>query len=130
MTAHVPARPKPVLRTAKHDHGRIVEPAAAVDADQPARRASPGAGPAHQLHAIGLDPLEPAADRVRRGLTVRDPQRGPSRTGLPDRLKAGVEALSGLSLDDVTVHYGSPAPAKLEALAYTMGTHIHVGPGQ
>ncbi len=51
-------------------------------------------------------------------------------TGLPDDLKAGVENLSGISLDDVRVHYNSQRPAELEALAYTQGTEIHVGPGQ
>jgi len=29
----------------------------------------------------------------------------PNHTGLPDVLKTGVEALSGLSMDDVRVHY-------------------------
>lgn len=51
-------------------------------------------------------------------------------TGLPDRLKAGIETLSGLSMDDVRVHYNSPRPAQLQALAYTRGADIHVGPGQ
>jgi hypothetical protein len=51
-------------------------------------------------------------------------------TGLPVRLKTGVEALSGFSMDDVKVHYGSSKPAQLQALAYTQGTDIHVGPGQ
>lgn len=51
-------------------------------------------------------------------------------TGLPDRLKVGVEALSGMSIDNVSVHYNSAKPAQLQALAYTQGTEIHVGPGQ
>jgi hypothetical protein len=54
----------------------------------------------------------------------------PNRTGLPDALKAGVEALSGLAMDDVRVHRNSSAPATLGALAYTQGSDIHVGPGQ
>lgn len=54
----------------------------------------------------------------------------PNRTGLPDRLKAGVEALSGVAMDDVRVHRNSSAPAKLGALAYAQGTEIHLGPGQ
>jgi hypothetical protein len=54
----------------------------------------------------------------------------PNRTGLPDKLKTGVESLSGLSLDDVRVHYNSPKPAQLQALAYTQGSDIHVAPGQ
>ncbi|WP_287253554.1 DUF4157 domain-containing protein [Moorena sp. SIO4E2] len=53
-----------------------------------------------------------------------------NKTGLPDRLKAGVENLSGYSMDDVRVHYNSQKPAQLQALAYTQGTDIHVGPGQ
>lgn len=53
-----------------------------------------------------------------------------NRTGLPDRLKNGVEGLSGYSMDAVRVHYNSPRPAQLQALAYTQGTDIHVGPGQ
>ena len=57
-------------------------------------------------------------------------QRQPNKTGLPDRLKAGVEHLSGVSMDDVRVHYNSSKPAPLQALAYTQGTEIHVGPGQ
>jgi Domain of unknown function (DUF4157) len=53
-----------------------------------------------------------------------------NRTGLPDGLKSGIESLSGLSLDDVKVHYDSPKPSGLQALAYTQGTAIHVAPGQ
>ena len=52
------------------------------------------------------------------------------QTGLPDRLKSGVEALSGVPLDDVTVHYNSAEPAELDALAYTQGNDIHLAPGQ
>ncbi|MCR2807585.1 eCIS core domain-containing protein [Paenibacillus soyae] len=55
---------------------------------------------------------------------------GGNRTGLPDGLKAGVESLSGISLDDVRVHYNSSEPVKLNALAYAEGNDIHVGPGQ
>jgi len=54
----------------------------------------------------------------------------PNRTGLPDSLKAGVENLSGMSMDDVKVHYNSSKPSQLQALAYTQGSDIHVGPGQ
>ena len=44
--------------------------------------------------------------------------------------KSGVEALSGQSMNDVTVHYNSTEPGRLSALAYTSGTEVHVGPGQ
>jgi hypothetical protein len=53
-----------------------------------------------------------------------------NRTGLPDHLKSGIESLSGISLDNVQVHYNSAKPAQLNALAYTQGTDIHVAPGQ
>jgi hypothetical protein len=54
----------------------------------------------------------------------------PNKTGLPDNLKAGVESLSGVSLNNVQVHYNSPRPAQLNALAYAQGTDIHVAAGQ
>ena len=53
-----------------------------------------------------------------------------NNTGLPDNLKAGVESLSGVSLDNVKVHYNSSKPAQLNALAYAQGNDIHVAPGQ
>ncbi len=62
------------------------------------------------------------SDRIRRSTE--------NRTGLPDRLKSGIESLSGFSMDDVRVHYHSPKPAQLQAHAYTRGTEIHVAPGQ
>lgn len=56
----------------------------------------------------------------------------PSRndTGLPGDLKSGIEAVSGVSLDAVRVHFNSPRPAKLNARAFTQGTNIHVAPGE
>lgn len=54
----------------------------------------------------------------------------PNITGLPDNLKAGIRILSGLSLDHVSVHYNSPRPAELDALAYTQGSNIYIAPGQ
>ena len=60
----------------------------------------------------------------------REEAPSPNNTGLPDQLKAGVENLSGLSLDDVKVHYNSAKPAQLNALAYAQGTDIHIAPGQ
>ena len=53
-----------------------------------------------------------------------------SPAALPDGLRRGVESLSGLSLDDVRVHYDSPAPARVGALAYAQGTDIHLATGQ
>jgi len=53
-----------------------------------------------------------------------------NRTGMPDQLKAGIESLSGFSMDHVRVQYNSSQPAHLNALAHTQGTDIHVAPGQ
>lgn len=53
-----------------------------------------------------------------------------NRTGLPNGLKANLEAMSGFAMDDVRVHHNSARPAQLQALAYTQGAHIHLGPGQ
>ncbi|MDJ0732404.1 MAG: DUF4157 domain-containing protein [Crocosphaera sp.] len=50
--------------------------------------------------------------------------------GLPDRLKTKIEALSGIPMDDVKVHYNSPKPEQMRALAYTQGTDIYLAPGQ
>lgn len=53
-----------------------------------------------------------------------------NNTGLPDPLKARVEGLSGLAMDDVRVHYNSTRPTQVEALATTQGNDIHIAPGQ
>jgi uncharacterized protein DUF4157/DNA/RNA non-specific endonuclease len=57
-------------------------------------------------------------------------QRKANKTGLPDKLKSGIEHLSGHSMDDVKVHFNSSKPAQLQAHAYAQGTAIHIGPGQ
>jgi hypothetical protein len=54
----------------------------------------------------------------------------PSREGLPAALKAGIEGLSGIAMDDVRVHRNSAEPAKIGALAYAQGSDIHLGVGQ
>jgi hypothetical protein len=54
----------------------------------------------------------------------------PNHTGLPDGLKSGIEALSGMAMDDVRVHYNSDKPAQLNAHAYARGSDIHLAPGQ
>ena len=53
-----------------------------------------------------------------------------NKTGLPANLKAGVENLSRLSMDEVKVHYNSDKPAQLNAEAYAHATAIHIVPGQ
>ena len=57
-------------------------------------------------------------------------QKKSNNTNLPTQLKSGIENLSGISMDDVKVHYNSSKPAQLQAHAYAQGTNIHLGPGQ
>jgi hypothetical protein len=57
-------------------------------------------------------------------------EEGEVPTGLPTSLKSAIEDLSGLSMDDVAIHYNSSKPAELQALAYTQGSEIYLGPGQ
>ncbi len=52
------------------------------------------------------------------------------KTGIPTHMKQDFEARSGLSYDDVRIHYSSVKPAELGALAYTQGTNVYIGPGQ
>ena len=71
----------------------------------------------------GRAPDDASARRRRDGRTARS-------DGLPDRLRAALEALSGSDLSDVRVHYDSPEPARVDALAYTRGRDIHLASGE
>jgi len=79
--------------------------------------------PALAAMAAALD----GAPRVRQ-LAAMAPPAG--RSGLPDPLRAGIESLSGVSMEGVAVHYNSPRPAQLHAAAYAQGRDIHLAPGQ
>ncbi|WP_299836700.1 DUF4157 domain-containing protein [uncultured Tenacibaculum sp.] len=57
-------------------------------------------------------------------------QRAENKTGLPDQLKSGIEALSGIDMSDTRVHYNSSEPAQLQAHAFAQGNNIHIAPGQ
>ena len=52
--------------------------------------------------------LKSVADRF---VDKKQPIQRKNNTGLPDKLKSGVENLSGYSMDDVKVHYNSDKPA-------------------
>ncbi|MGB0563013.1 MAG: DUF4157 domain-containing protein [Spirulinaceae cyanobacterium] len=71
---------------------------------------------------------QPAA--VEGAVQRREERPEPNRTGLPDKLKTGVEQLSGYDLSGVRVNYNSPKPAEVQAHAYTQGTNIEVARGQ
>jgi hypothetical protein len=98
--------------------GRVVAQARASAPARPALAVQP---------KLVLDPQESKAP----GAGIGGPGVGQeNKTGLPDNLKAGIEALSGLSMDDVRVHYNSSKPVQLGAVAYTQERDIHVAPGQ
>lgn len=61
---------------------------------------------------------------------IQPQQQTINRTGIPTQMKLDFERRSGLSFDDVRVHYNSDQPAKIGALAYTQGNQVHIGPGQ
>ena len=50
--------------------------------------------------------------------------------GLPEQLKSGVESLSGMSMENVKVHYNSDRPAQLNAHAFAQGSDIKIAPGE
>lgn len=86
-----------------------------------------GPSPIHDTRSLlTAGPAQREADH--RG--AYETRRAPNRTGLPNELKAGIEGLSGLSMDDVRVHYRSPEPARFGALAHAHGADIHIAPGQ
>lgn len=51
-------------------------------------------------------------------------------TGIPGHMKMYVENLSGMSLDDVRVHYNSDRPKQFKALGYTEGRNVYLRSGQ
>lgn len=53
-----------------------------------------------------------------------------NRTNIPDVVKERIERTSGVSLDDVRVHYHSDRPGLVGALAYTQGNQVYMGAGQ
>jgi len=61
---------------------------------------------------------------------VKSPGLSHSVTGAPDNMMAGIEASTGIPMDDVRVHYNSDKPAQLNAKAFTKGSDIHIAPGQ
>lgn len=111
MHAHSTAHAEPSSRSAAELSRSAVAPSA--------RATAPASDRLVQLAAV----LQPASS------STAEPQAA-NRTGLPASLKAGIEQLSGQSLDHVRVHRNSAKPAQLNAHAYAQGGDIHLAPGQ
>lgn len=77
-----------------------------------------------------LAQLAPKKKPLQMAVKKKPVQRAARSDGLPPAVQRGVEALSGMSMDHVRVHYNSPKPAQLNAHAYAQGSDIHVAPGQ
>ena len=52
-----------------------------------------------------------------------------NRTGLSDSMKQALEKKVGFSADDVRVYRNSSLPERMGALAVSLGSDIHLGPG-
>ena len=108
--------------------GRLPAPAEQVPGPGAPADSPRIAGQAAQLARLRLGQAQPAAASAE--AIQRQPASDADSGGLPAPLRAGMEALSGMPLGDVRVHYGSPKPAQLEAHAYAQGRDIHLAPGQ
>lgn len=81
-------------------------------------------------NTIADDSPRQAAQRQQLAQLTEAPAQAPPRNALPESLRSGMHALSGVDLSQVQVHYNSSKPAQLQALAYAQGNDIHLGPGQ
>lgn len=99
---------------------------------------TPGAG--HEGHGLaralrrggalrGADLQSFAAVAGNRAAT-RAARRASAPGRIPERLQAGIAALSGEDLSDVRVHVGSPEPDRIGAHAFAQRSDIHLAPGQ
>jgi uncharacterized protein DUF4157 len=137
-----PVQTAAVQPIARHDIRHV--PIAGA-AEGPGRRPDPGymaptaihrrpdARPASQSYGPPLQAYPRPGARLGSGPAAYDGDAFtmpvPNRTGMPDRLKAGFEALSGQPMDDVRVYRNSARPAALNARAFAQGRDIHLGPG-
>lgn len=101
------------------------EPLQGADLDEEDPLQGAGLEEEEPLQGAGLTP----APSGLAGPLQRKPE-ADDRDGLPRQLRAGIEALSGVSMDGVHVHRNSSAPAHVSAHAFAQGRDIHLGPGQ
>ncbi len=122
MKAPLEVRLEPLRKAS--DSAKAVEPAPA----------KPRSGVAAMLNNSPRQlQLKAQAERLTGGRAARPapaPIQPRAPAPLPASLRAGAETLSGLSMAGVRVHYDSPEPAGLGALAFARGSDVHLGPGQ
>ena len=94
-------------------------------AAKPTRSIRPGG--LAQLAELGAD--SPKVAGLRQLAPEQDVQES-NKTGMPHQLKTGIEALSGMSMDDVRVHPNSSEPGKVKAHAFAQSKDIHLASGQ
>ncbi len=90
------------------------------------------------LRSTGSHALQAMADQSPRTLQLKKlqetasahQQKQGSGSPLPNELQSSIHAITGLSLNEVSVHYNSPQPTQLQAHAFARGNEIHVAPGQ
>jgi Domain of unknown function (DUF4157) len=108
------------------DHDEAARPA------EPTSAATPQSAPSVDA-VLGLQRTagnQATANLLARRAAAAPTGPAPEPQPVPDNIRASVENLSGMDLSDVQVHFDSPLPARLGALAYTQGAEIHLAPGQ
>lgn len=117
-----PQAQAPVKRTASMHAGELTAtPPALHYARAPIQRKP-------SMHAAGPN-ATPSALHYTQHMRQSAPIPGTAQA-LPSGLRAGIESLSGMDMSAVRVHYASPLPAQLSALAYAQGSHIHLARGE
>ncbi len=98
-----------------------------LDEGKRRKRSEKTGQPIEPLQSSSIKNEEPAQLNETAG---QESENGESDAGLPIKLRAGIEKLSGVDLSDVNVHKNSGKPEQAGALAYTQGKDIYLAPGQ
>ena len=112
------------------DRGLIHAWQASGQSDRLASIAASGQDPTQKQVLDEKKLLQDKFDTAPRDPAPAEPTPALNRTGIPDQLRASIEALSGVDMSGVRVHRNSAKPAQLNALALAQGADIHLGPGQ
>jgi hypothetical protein len=117
-------------RTTQNTTQKTPPPAPARHDAPPVNHAPPVSHTAHKQFGHSLSDIAVHSETSEASESQTEASPAENQTGLPDGLKSGIERFSGLPLDDVRVHYGSPHTDGLAARAFTQGSDIHIGAGE